>query len=984
MNYFTRKLRAVSIALLTSLGISASAQTLTLDLDVHDITEYDAKVTVTPSITDATFFLDFKTKADFEASGGAAKAIENQIATWEEEKWGGQTWIQCAYWSIRQGVYTCNSLGNLIYDDLTPGTDYVVYAFGIDNQTGEITSKVFTQEFRTLGGDPVEPVDPVEPTGMTLSLSVDDISASDAWIECTPSSNDIPYVMFVKSKSEFEANGGAEKAIENQIAYFEDFGKTYDSTWQQAMAIFYHYGQYGQMASESFDLLPDTEYVYYAFSVDNDKNVIAPLVTKEFTTLGAEPSDNTFTLSVVGIEPINSRKATVKAQCVPTNEDTYTVKCVYKETVDDYDLTTPEGEKLFIQENLLYPLPSSMIYSGTKDLSFDNILLGKECYLAAVGVTPEGVATTGVTLLPFTCEEAKPDEPVQATLSLVVDDITPTNAWLECTPSSDEIGFVMFVEKKSDFEAKGGVDKVIENQIAYFEKTGANYQMTWQQAMALFQHYGQYSQMADESFDIFPNTEYVFYAFAIDNDKNVLAPVTTTEFKTPRGEQIDLTFDLSVTDITLTSAERATVKARCVPSNNTETYNVKCIDKATVDKYDLTTEAGEQAFIEEEMMYPLYANMIYSGTKDLTFEKLTVGEEYCLAAFGVTTAEVPTTGVTLYTFTCGETKPELMGTIDLSVTDITPMNAHIKVTPSSEDFIYFYDVTLAELVEEKGGEEAIPEKFIIDWWKFIADFYDDLTWQDVMLMQCISGPVDAMAADLVQEGDLSKFYWNQDLVLYAVGFDQNGNVVTPPATCYFKTPEPAKSDMMFDFEFVNAEVNESGLKFNATINVLPSNDNETYMVCCLPTRIYDQYDKFDEDEMFEFLSYQFTSIAQECEGPTEHMSVRVSFLDENSELQDYYLLAAGWNEGPTTALYEYVFNAETSKIEQVALDDVVVMGGQGEIYIFGDIDNARVYNTAGQCVAQMDKCGKASVATGLYIVNYTVNGTSKSAKVLVK
>ena len=52
----------------------------------------------------------------------------------------------------------------------------------------------------------------------SLSIDVSDITPTDAKVTVTPSDNDLKYYWTVTPKATFEANGGAEKAVENRIA----------------------------------------------------------------------------------------------------------------------------------------------------------------------------------------------------------------------------------------------------------------------------------------------------------------------------------------------------------------------------------------------------------------------------------------------------------------------------------------------------------------------------------------------------------------------------------------------------------------------------------------------------------------------------------------------------------------------------------------------------------------------------------------------
>ncbi|MCM1319803.1 MAG: hypothetical protein NC217_05425 [Muribaculaceae bacterium] len=976
MKNLYHKLRLGATALFVGMATFAYADT-TFDVQVSNITETDASVMVTPSSDDASYCMTYATKADFLAAGGVDKVIDNQIQEWKDEIWGDQTWQQVAYWDIHTGTYVYSSLAQLEYEPLLPGTDYVVSVFGIESGTGNITTGVTTKEFRTLGDSPVV-------GDNSIFINVSDITTTDAYLSFTPSDNNIGYCFFVKSKAEFDAAGGVDKVIDNQIAAWTRTASYYDEDWTYMMSIYAQHGAHGELASESYgSLTPETDYVAYAFAIDNDKNVIVPVVTKEFTTLGVQKSDNTFTLSVVSITATSSRRNTVVAKSVPTNDDTYTVKCLLKSYVDGYDLTDPAKEQEFIDEYMTYPLYANQIVSGEHTWTFENQSNDTDYCLVAMGVTEDKAPTTGLTVLPFKCVEQT--EPELGSVTTTIRDITSTDAYMSFTPSDDSLPYCFFIDSKADFDANGGADKAIENKVAYWTRMAETYDSTWPEMMAVFAHKGPYAEYASESYgNLSPETEYVVYTFAIDAEQNILAPVETTTFTTQGVEKSDNTFTLSVTSITPTSSTRNTVVALSVPSNS-DTYNVKCILKANVDKYDLEDAAQEKEFIEEYMMYPLYSNQIVSGEHTWTFENLSNNTEYCLVAMGVSEDKAATTGVTIFPFLCGEMHNPVEGTIALNVTDITAMDARIQITPSNEEIRYFYDVTTKELVDEKGGVDAIAQEFVVEWFKYLADFYEDTTWVDVMKLLTTTGNIDEMASALQEEGMLSNFYWNQNLVLYAVGFDNAGNIVTPTATFDFKTPDHGTSDMTFDFQFVSSEINEDySSVFTATVDVYPSVTGQEYKVNYCADRIFDQYDESNEEDMFEYITYQFYPSAATFDDAARLVFPDLYVKDVYGDNQYYYVIAMGWDGGPSTPLYKYTFSVDSNGVSVVENNDVIVYGTEGMIIVQGDIENAVVFNTSGQMVGALHGSGKVNLPGGIYLVRYVVDGKPVTAKVLVK
>lgn len=587
----------------------------------------------------------------------------------------------------------------------------------------------------------------------------------------------------------------------------------------------------------------------------------------------------------------------------------------------------------------------------------------------------------------------------QNSLTIDVSDIKSNDATILITPSNGEFEYYWDITTKAQFEADGGVEKAIDNRIQIWKNHAANYDnTTWQEIMGYELVYGTTYESAAEKKGTFLSNEttYVVYAFGMDRDGNVIAPLAAKNFSTTAPEKSENTFVLAVKSIVPENAFRMTATATATPSNN-DTYMVKCIDKVIVDAADLTPGSeGEKNFINEYMLKYFSTKEVVSGPQTFEFDRLKKDTEYCLVAMGLDKDYSPSTSLTTYSFKCEEIKPELMGDITLSVTDITPMNAHFVITPSSDEFRYYFDVTTPYIIEKNGGIDNIPEKLIIDWWKYLADVYGgQYSWTEFMKIQTRTGTLDAMAADLVEEGDLSDLYWNMDWVLYAVGFNESGDVVTNIATCEFHTPENVQEDLDFEFEVYSIEDDEKTTEeykrqaFTATIDVWPSVDGVEFKLNYMKINILDQY--YDEDgEMpeegwMDFVTRQFLPSAVSFYAPVRLVMPGLFATDAVGVPIEYYVVALGWNEGPSTPIYKYAFDYDTpSGITIKKVVETQVIGGEGVINLYGECDGAAVYSIAGHVMGAIRQGGSIRVPAGLYIVRYTENGKPVSKKVMVK
>lgn len=586
----------------------------------------------------------------------------------------------------------------------------------------------------------------------------------------------------------------------------------------------------------------------------------------------------------------------------------------------------------------------------------------------------------------------------EASITIKVTQLSTTDAQVTFTPSDAAIKYHINLREKTDFEQKGGAEGIVQWHIDDCKSLADWYAdgTTWQEMMGYAMNKeGEISQSARGIIcePLTANTEYVVYAFGMDKDGNITIPLATEEFTTESAAKSDNTFDITLLTIKKSMEGRMDVTVKVTPSN-ADTYVARCVPKIEADKYDLTdpTSSSYKNFVKEHVMYGIQADWLKSGENEFTFENRVLDSEYYIVAIGVDNNNATTTSMTTLQFKCEQYPAIKMQTITVEVDNITPMNAHFKITPSDEEMLYYIDVAPTDLVKEKGGVDAIPEKFIIDWWKYIASMYENTEWTEFIPMQTRKGSLDEMAAKLIEDGVLSNLYWNMDWTLYAVGFDLDGNVISNIATFEFTTPDTEKSDLEFDFAVISLEDNEKlstdkTVYFDVQIDVKPSRDGEKFRAGSCKTIILDQYNGKEDGEL-NFIKDQFYNGNMSVEFD---QYVRLKFEGLRAyafegDLQEYYVVAMGWNEGPTTDIYDFKFSYESIPVSVENTNDngVQVFAKEGAINVLGECDGAAVYSVSGQLMGVIRSGRTLSVPAGVYVVTYKVNGEQFVTKAAVK
>ncbi|MDE5797039.1 MAG: hypothetical protein K2H75_07990, partial [Muribaculaceae bacterium] len=222
----------------------------------------------------------------------------------------------------------------------------------------------------------------------------------------------------------------------------------------------------------------------------------------------------------------------------------------------------------------------------------------------------------------------------------------------------------------------------------------------------------------------------------------------------------------------------------------------------------------------------------------------------------------------------------------------------------------------------------------------------------------------------------------------------DGDVVTEPAVLYFSTPDCGKSDLTFECSLVDMQLDPDYPNINreyykATVDIYPSNDEETYRVNYSEAKYFDQY--FDvlpgeEPDIFDFITRNFLPGSVEFTGPVrlELPGLAAINIFDDEELQ-YYVYAMGWNEGPTTDIELYPFNCSMTGVKKTLTDSVRIKVAAGRIALEGDFDKAAVYSTDGRVVGALRPGYSLETPAGIYVVRYTAcDGSVQSVKVIVK
>lgn len=180
--------------------------------------------------------------------------------------------------------------------------DYIsVVASYTSNPTAAAREATLT--FTAEGADAPIAVVFSQAAGETLTLTLDEENCTyrDAAWKCVPSSDALPYVvMYIDSESFADFDSDVEVLVLNQLAYW---ASKYD-----ASVVLNALGNLGEASDVITDLDPATAYVLFAFSFDNDYNLLCAPASVAYTTPQKPESDPSYS-AILGTYKVVAEEA---------------------------------------------------------------------------------------------------------------------------------------------------------------------------------------------------------------------------------------------------------------------------------------------------------------------------------------------------------------------------------------------------------------------------------------------------------------------------------------------------------------------------------------------------------------------------------------------------------------------------------------------------------------------------------------------------
>jgi hypothetical protein len=515
----------------------------------------DAWIDIRPSDSSMEYIIDFMERDEWEELYGEnpEAIVAERIRLWElDVEYGIEIYPNLDTWQKYMQLYQLSGTQTIYvsqYYNLRWDTDYVMYAFGM-NDEGFQTTDVVVVDFSTA-----KP----EPSSNELAVTIGEVTESSVAFTIT-ATNDDPYFVTIQDKRYLERFGeGKEESWEDMI-WDLTFGKTDD----QISAFIFNGTQELTNASinKSVDTLHEYQVVVWGFYDGPTTEVILSDVFK--------PEAENVELRVwLEIEDVTHDSVICNVD-VNIDDATYYAACITEEQFgDDY------GATYFYEA--MANISADALYTGSQAITFDGLSPESNYYVVAFGYNAELAEAT--TFLEYEPVRTMP-VPSDNLFTISVSEITWRDATISVSTELNE-GYIFGILTAEEFAATSA-EAILDKRRALWEDYASSYNSPWTNFMGYDMKYGNKTLYA--SLDIMRlrwATDYVFYCIALDAEGNAVSQMATKEFSTATPTPSDCTFE-----ITIDYMDNSSVNFTVTPSNPDTQYYV------TVQRTTILSEYG--------------------------------------------------------------------------------------------------------------------------------------------------------------------------------------------------------------------------------------------------------------------------------------------------------------------------------------------------------------------------------------------------------
>ena len=468
-----------------------------------------------------------------------------------------------------------------------------------------------------------------------FDISIENLTAGFATICVEPTDKELMYVWNCAEKEIYD-NVGPEQVITNTVDAWREFSQIMGISMAEIMSSQCSVGDVRRLDGP---YKSDTDYVVYAFSLDMDLNVVIPTKEYYFHTLAPEPSDNTFEVEVTGftrtVNKYGKTCATATIKVTPSNDDEYTVFCLEKHEVETYDFTPGCASEKQFGADYVVNCALQHRFTGEQTLEIEDVTINALMYAVVVGVDKFNMST------PAKLVEFTTIDPEFEVLSVAVTDPGITDAHVNISSfDNNSRAFYWGVIRKDELESIGGAEEIYEKvNKPYWTEQATWYNWEWWQYAAAVLTRKEVNGALCASAGVSPrrwDTDYVVYAYLMDEGGNKVSSTYTSEFRTLSRNSTDLEFEIDLLSVT-PNGEIApgtyTAEFRVTPSDDTKEWAVYYKTAEDYDRYE-----NDPELTDDDFMYDIFlkgrAKGLYTGMLEFGYGGVREGKEYVVICAG--------------------------------------------------------------------------------------------------------------------------------------------------------------------------------------------------------------------------------------------------------------------------------------------------------------------------------------------------------------
>lgn len=267
---------------------------------------------------------------------------------------------------------------------------------------------------------------------------------------------------------------------------------------------------------------------------------------------------------------------------------------------------------------------------------------------------------------------------------LEVSEVTSTSCHFSVQPKDETMSYVVMIVEKSEYDAFEDGYKYQDNDLEWFQRKATEEEKTLEEWLEGFLHKGRFE--SDEA-GLMPGFSYYLYAYGLDYEGYFTTGVTKIEFDTPELVMSDVTFDINVSEIGLTSAKVSVTASEEDALFFFNVFSVEDFNQWGGDDAAFSNHAAALVDYYIQMGQTLDAmvtNLGSIGHDELVFEGLTDNTEYIAYAVGIDENFFVISKPAVSRFTTGKAvKSE--NTFKVDIQETTFCSVIGTVTPSNDD-----------------------------------------------------------------------------------------------------------------------------------------------------------------------------------------------------------------------------------------------------------------------------------------------------------